>query len=229
MQRHISTVRQVADDLVSSQFAIAIPDPSYTIAGVYVVDALIARNYTKRFIWYDTNAEPLTGAEALALHFRDTLKTLDAQIAALATAALADFDPLTDFSRSRTYYETAGNTKETTYGKTDTRAGNNTVTTTYNSNTTNDVVTFDATLRDNTKSTRGGSDTSAGMDANTSTLSGKDTTTDDGDRSIIENVTGNNRNMSENLAKYLDVKLRDDVLDFVLSQFERRYLFYGGE
>ncbi len=229
MNRHITSLRQCAEDLDPTKFAIAISEPSFSIQGVYVVDLLIARNYSKKFIWYDTSAEPLTAAEALALHWRDTMKALDAQLAALATATLADFDPYEDYSRTRTYYETAGNTKETTYGKIDTKDGNSSNSVTYGSNTTNDVVTFDATLRDQTKSTHGGTDSNAGTSASTSTLSGKDTQTDDGDRSIAETVAGFSHNKSESLAKYLDVKLREDVLDFALSQFEQRFLFYGGE
>lgn len=229
MDRYIGSIRSCADDLDPLKFAISCSEPAYNIQGAYVLDMLIARNFSKKFIYYDISGSGIEAADALALLWRDTLKALDVQIAALATAALADFDPYEDYSRTRTYYETAGNTKETTYGKTDTKLGNSSNSVTYGSNTTNDVVTFDATLRDQTKSTHGGTDSNAGTSASTSTLSGTDTQTDDGDRSIAESVSGYNHNKSESLAKYLDVKLRDDLIDFVLNDFERRYLYYGGE
>ena len=229
MTKHTSSIRQAADDIDPSKFAIAVEVPSYVIQGVYVVDMLIARNYSKRFAYYDTDDDPLEPAEALALHFRDTLKALDGQIKALAEQATASFDPYTDYSRTRQYAETAGNTRETTYGKTDTRLGNSSNTTTYNSTVTGDVVTYDDTLRDQSKTTRGGTDSDAGTSASTSTLSGKDTMTDDGERAISENVSGYNKSKSKSLAEYLDVMLRDDLLDYVLGEFERRYLYYGGD
>ena len=231
MTKGTGTIKQVAGDLDNTKFAIAVESPSYTISGVYVLETLIARNWSKCFNYYDyeESEEPLDPADALALLWRDTLKALDSQIKALAEQATANFDPYTDYSRTRQYSETAGNTRETSYGKTDTRLGNSSNTTTYNSTVTGDVTTYDATLRDQNKTTRGGTDSDAGTSASTSTLSGTDTTTDDGARAISENVTGYNKSKSKSLAEYLDVMLRDDLLDYVLCEFERRYLYYKGE
>lgn len=229
MNRHYSTIRQAADALVPSQFAIPVEEPAYNIPGVYVVDALVARNYTKTFTYYDTDNEPLTAAEALALYWRDTLKTLDDQIKALAYKATVEYNAMNDYGRTRHLTEETDASTETTYGKIDTRSGSASDTTTYNSTVTGDVVTYDATLRDQTKTTRGGSDTNAGTSSSSSTLSGSDTTEGEGSREIVESVTGYSKSPSKNIGEYLDLALRGDLLDFVLGEFEKRYLYYGGD
>jgi len=226
MSKKYATIRQVAGDLIQTgrSWAILVPEYEYTISDDYILPALVERNYSKRFNYYESDPD-----DALYNMWVRTLKTLDAQIKALAYAAVGEYDPMTDYSRSRSYSETAENIRETTYGRKDTRAGSGSNTTTYNSNITNDIVTYDDTLRDHTKSTRGGTDSDSSTSSSSSTLSGTDTQNDDGGREITETVTGTNRSPAENLSAYLDVMLRDDVLDFVLAEFERRYLYYGGE
>lgn len=226
MSKHYATIRQVAGDLLQTgrNWAITVSEYSYTISDDYILPALVERNYSKRFNYYEGDPD-----DALYSMWVRTLKTLDTQIKALAYAAVVEFNPMNDYTRSRSYSETAENTRETTYGKKDTRAGSGSNTTTYNSTVTNDIVTYDDTLRDHTKSTRGGTDSDSSSSSSSSTLSGKDTQQDDGGREITETVTGTSRSPADNLRAYLDTMLRDDVLDFVLAVFERRYLYYGGE
>lgn len=224
--RKISSIRQVAGDLVAvgRSWAIEVESPEYTVSDADVLDAIVQRNYSKRFIYYEEHPDA-----ALYNMWKRTLRTLDAQIRALAIQATANYDPLGDYSRVREYEESAESTRETTYGKKDTRAGSSSNTTTYNSTITGDIVTYDDTLRDQTKTTRGGTDGDSSTSSSTSTLSGKDTQEEGGERTITETVTGNNHNKSENLKAYLDLMLRDDLLDYVLGEFERRYLYYGGD
>lgn len=224
--RRISSIRQVAGDLVAvgRSWAIEVESPAYTVSDADVLDSIVQRNYSKRFIYYEEHADA-----ALYNMWKKTLRTLDAQIRALAIQATANYDPLIDYTRARTYSETAESSRETTYGKKDTRAGSSSNTTTYGSTITGDIVTYDDTLRDQTKTTRAGSDGDSSTSSSSSTLSGKDTQEDGGSRSIMESVTGTNTNKSKNLEAYLDLMLRDDLLDYVLSEFERRYLYYGGD
>ena len=89
--RKISSIRQVAGDLVAvgRSWAIEVESPEYSVSDADVLDALVQRNYSKRFIYYEEHPDA-----ALYNMWKRTLRTLDAQIRALAIQATANYDPL---------------------------------------------------------------------------------------------------------------------------------------
>lgn len=195
-----------------------------TIAGSLIVDLMIQRNSSKSFIVHEIYGQPYTSFYKC---YKTYLAAEADRLQAIAAALLADYDPDADYIRERTYSETANNERLTTYGRTDSTTVSDTDTVTYNSHTTNDVVTYDDTLRDQSKSTHGGTDSSSGSSTSTRTAGGSDGQSDDGSRDITETVSGSNNKIA-NLRAYIELHLQHDLADYLLCDFERRYLFYAG-
>lgn len=185
---------------------------------------MIQRDSSKSFLVHDVYGDAYRN---LHKFYQTFIAAEQDRLQAIAAALMADYDPDADYIRERTYNEAATNERLTTYGRTDSTTASSSDTVTYNSHTTNDVVTYDDTLRDQSKSTHGGTDGSTGSSTTSRTAGGSDGQSDDGSRDITETVTGTNNKIA-NLRAYIELHLQHDLADYLLYDFERRYLFYAG-
>lgn len=120
--------------------------------------------------------------------------------------------------------------KEFTHGKTSTNTANNyTSTTTYNSDVTDKVTTFDdSNFRNGAQTDKGGTDTNVLSGSMTTSNSGTDTELRHAVDNIIS-VTGTNGNISDLIKSELDLRAMSDTEEFIIDQFVTQYLFISME
>lgn len=142
-------------------------------------------------------------------------------------ALMKSYDPAANYSRDE--QQSHKNTRTLLHGKTATTTYTNYQSeTSYASNVSSDVTTFDDTaLRNKDKTSKGGKDTTTLSGSVATADTGTDTTTDTGLLADNERkVTGLQRAAAaENIQKELDMRLHNDFLDIVLQGFADRYLF----
>lgn len=148
------------------------------------------------------------------------------QLEHLFDAMQLTYNPINNYKRT----ETVDYKKEYTHGKSTTNTANNfTSTTTYNSNVTDKVTTFDdSNFRNGSKTDKGGNDTNVLSGSMTTADSGIDTETRHA-ADNINSVTGTNGNIADLIASELDLRARADLEDFIIRQFATQYLFIAGD
>lgn len=155
--------------------------------------------------------------------YRDSNAT---QLEHLFDALHLSYNPVDNYKRT----ETVDYKKEYIHGKSTTNTANNyTSTTTYNSNVTDKVTTFDDTnFRNGSKTDKGGNDSNVLTGSMTTSDSGTDTETRHA-ADNINTVTGTNGNIADLISSELDLRARDDLEDFIIKQFATQYLFLAGD
>lgn len=142
-------------------------------------------------------------------------------------ALMKSYDPAANYSRDE--QQSHKNTRTLLHGNMKTTSYDNYQSeTSYASNVSSDVTTFDDTaLRNKDKTSKGGKDTTTLSGSVATAYTGTDTTTDTGLLADNERkVTGLQRAAAaENIQKELDMRLHNDFLDIVLQGFADRYLF----
>lgn len=142
-------------------------------------------------------------------------------------ALMKSYDPAANYSRDE--QQSHKNTRTLLHGKTATTTYTNYQSeTSYASNVTSDVTTFDDTnLTPRDKTSKGGKDTTTLNGSVLTADTGTDTTTDTGLLADNERkVTGLQRSSAAaNLTEEINMRLHNDFLDIVLQGFADRYLF----
>ena len=138
----------------------------------------------------------------------------------------AAYSPMDNYRRT----ESTEYKKELTHGKTSTNMANNyTSTTTYGSDVTDKITTFDdAVFRNGSQTDKGGVDTNVLSGSMTTSNSGTDTELRHAADNIIS-VTGTNGNIADLIKSELDLRSLRDTEDFIIDQFVTQYLFISME
>lgn len=142
-------------------------------------------------------------------------------------ALTQEYDPTADYRRKETTdYKL---THETKYGKTSTNTAEDYESKTeYNSNVGDEVSTdgTPASLRDHTRTSKGGYDSTTLNGTLTTELSGTDTTTDTREAADnIKLIEGNNRSPQEAIRDEIELRMGNDFCDIIIKGFASRYLF----
>lgn len=163
----------------------------------------------------------------LLLAFHRYCEEMASSFQKLYEALSASYDPIADYRRKETTdYKLS---HETEYGKTSTNTAEDYESRTdYNSDVGDEVSTdgTPASLRDHTRTTKGGYDTTTLNGKMTTELSGTDTVTDT--RKAADNVKlieGNNRSPQEAIRDEIELRMGDDFGDIIIKGFASRYLF----
>ena len=138
------------------------------------------------------------------------------------------YSPNNDNTKTRDLSETMTNDSDSTITRNDDTTTSNSNSVTYGKITTDAVATYNETPKTESTTTNSGSDSNSG-----STSSDYDSTqtvekSDSGERVVSETITGAN-SIVDNMNKYIEIVLQHDLIDYILSGFEKRYLFYGGD
>lgn len=133
-----------------------------------------------------------------------------------------DLDPSAD----KHEYEiaTPDLTSSTTYGKVSTNGGTITSALAHGKVTTNQTNTYDGALRDSSKSTDSGTDTTTNTLADTNTLSGTDSTTTSGTNTVEK--TSYSHSPFDNLNKAIMFYNTYNLRDLIIDNFTKEFMFY---
>jgi hypothetical protein len=196
-----------------------------TIPGTLIVDSIILRNYSKSFIvhdFYGTDYENLFKKWTCYIdNERERLENIMKMLA-------INYTPTTDNTKTRTLTETMENTSNTETNRIDNSDTTTSNTTTYGRQTSDSVSTYDQNTKLEQTTTNSGSDTNSGTSSNDFTSDLTTDKTDNGERLVSETINGANSTV-DNMKKYIELNMNHDMLDIILTGFEKRYLFYGGD
>lgn len=196
-----------------------------TIPGTLIVDSIILRNYSKSFIvhdFYGTDYENLFKKWTCYIdNERERLENI------LSTLSIS-YNPKTDYTRTRELNETMENSSNTETSRTDNSDTTTSNTTTYGRIVSESVSTYDQNTKLEQTTTNSGADTNAGNSSNDFTSELSTDKTDNGERLVSETINGANSTV-DNMKKYIELNVNHDMLDIILTGFEKRYLFYGGD
>lgn len=199
---------------------------STVILSNYLVRHLMERDY------YEWSMFTIEGTlkqqyDYMLLCYHRYCEEMGASFQKIYEAFYAQYDPIADYRRKETTdYKL---THETEYGRTSTNTAEDYESKTdYNSNVGDEVSTdgTPASLRDHTRTTKGGYDTTTLNGTLTTELSGTDTVTDT--READDNVKlieGNNRSPQEAIRDEIELRMSDDLGDIIIKGFASRYFF----
>lgn len=185
------------------------------------VKSLIETDYISRS-FKNMNENPVYGFEKLWITFR--LKH-DSEFIEMWNAVNSTYNPLNEYSETRTTTPNITAATTNTYGRTSTNSGG--ITTQYGKTETVQTNTYDGSLRDSGKSTAGGSDTST--NTLTNTLGGTDSSTTATTGTSTETITGYKDSAAHALEKDISFKLRYNVADNFIKSFMNEYTFYDND
>lgn len=185
------------------------------------VKSLIEIDYISRSFKNPDNS-PVYGFEKLWQTFR--LKH-DSEFTDMWNAVNATYNPLNEYSETRTTTPNITAATTNTYGRTSTNSGG--ITTQYGKTETVQTNTYDGSLRDSSKSTAGGSDTST--NTLTNTLGGTDSSSTQTTGTSTETITGYKDSAASALERDISFKLRYNVADNFIKSFMNEYTFYDNE
>lgn len=185
------------------------------------VKSLIEIDYISRSFKNPDN-NPVYGFEKLWETFR--LKH-DSEFADMWNAVNATYNPLNEYSETRTTTPNITAATTNTYGRTSTNSGG--ITTQYGKTETVQTNTYDGSLRDSGKSTAGGSDTST--NTLTNTLGGTDSSSTQTTGTSTETITGYKDSAANALERDISFKLRYNVADNFIKSFMNEYTFFDND
>lgn len=143
----------------------------------------------------------------------------------VALTQSADYNPMLQYSETKTITPDIEVESSTEYGHIITGSGSSSLG--HGMTVTDQTNTYDGALRDGSKSTQSGTDTTTA--SNTDTHSGTDTNTTTTTGSTTETKEGYRDNPLDNLQRDIDFTFRNNLRDLIINNFARDYLFYNNE
>ena len=194
----------------------------FTTADFY--NDLIIYHEDKSILKTDSNVSDLNDLKYqwnnFKAHYIDEWQTI-------FTSYLTEYDPLNEYSETRTITPNVTTATTTEHGHTiDYSIDHNNDTTTYGGNTTAKINTYDGVQHNSTYTSNGGSDSRAYKENNKTTNSGVDTVRTSNTGSNTETKTGYKNSPAKTLSDNIIFKARCNLRDLVIKQFANEFLFY---
>lgn len=218
----IADIYETLQDLVaesSTLFDITINDVT-VLTTDDLMNALYIDYYERSFV--TQNATFAAGFIRIWNYFKSKH---DNEFAAILAATLAEYDPLTTYAENRTITPNITNKTENTYGRTSTNSGG--ISTTYGKIDTNQLNTYDGSLRNSTKSTLSGTDSNTNTLKNTLGGTDKSETKTTGSNTIT--IDGYKENPTKQLESEISFRIRYDIKELIIKTFASEYLFYDND
>ena len=144
----------------------------------------------------------------------------------LYNAAIAEIDPSSDYAEHKTFKPNTTVSGSITHGLVQTNSGTLVNQFANGRTTTNSVNTFDGTLRNESSSVNSGTDTNTATDTRATTNSGTDTTSSTTTGTNTEDTSGYRHNPSENMERYIALRIKTNLQDIIIKGFCNSCLFY---
>ena len=144
----------------------------------------------------------------------------------LYNAAIAEIDPTLDYAQTKVFTPNTIVSGAITHGLVQTNSGT-LVNQLQNGKTiTNNVNTFDGTLRNESSSAYTGTDTNTATDTRATTNSGTDLTSTTTTGTNTEEITGYRHSPVENMERYIALRVKTNLQDIIINGFCNSCLFY---
>lgn len=196
-----------------------------TFSGTDIVNNIIQRNYSKSFVCYEHVGNDYANLYAKWQLYKNAET---GRLSALLRTIETEYTPGTDYTRSRTLEENVDNTSNADISRTDSSQGSSSNSVQYGHIITDDVSTYNAANKNVSRETNSGIDSNSGSSSSSLTSTQDIDKTDEIVRDLTETVTGSNSTV-DNMAKYADFMAHYDIMDMILTGFEKKFLFYGGD